>query len=295
MRKISLPPRAPDGRFTSSNPRPMTPPPASPEPTSLSAEEVAEIWNSHVQLQALLSQLIARVDAQVPSLATSAPPPPPTPQPTPTQAVGNFVPPITAPSINGTSPAAPLSLRSWFPDVEAAVLAVIITHDFKAADLHKLDPTNQDKETAYTFNGSTNQFEVSTHAAKEYKSPFSVVILLQTYFRILAFHVNDALASDHLWMYTEQLLELIVEYEWSAVFAYHSVFFNHCRAEMASGDYSQWGRRDSDLLSRHVYAHRKATPAKNKPNSSTCTPPNPNDPCRKFNDGKCPVTPCPWG
>ncbi|KNZ78954.1 hypothetical protein J132_08179 [Termitomyces sp. J132] len=85
----------------------------------------------------------------------------------------------------------------FFPLIAAvginAVLVAIITHDFKAADLHKLDPTNWDQETAYTFNGATNQFE--------------------TYFHILTFHMNDAAATEIFWAYTEQLLELVAEYK----------------------------------------------------------------------------------
>ncbi|KAH0586698.1 hypothetical protein H2248_007914 [Termitomyces sp. 'cryptogamus'] len=37
---------------------------------------------------------------------------------------------------------------SRLPDVNTAVIVAIVSHDFKAMDLHKLDPTNRDKETA---------------------------------------------------------------------------------------------------------------------------------------------------
>ncbi|KAG6884626.1 hypothetical protein C0992_005976 [Termitomyces sp. T32_za158] len=188
----------------------MTPPPASSDAASLSIEEVAEIRNSHAQLLNLMNQLLEKANATPPTAAPPASIPAIAPAPQP---LGTFVPPIAAVGINGASLAIPLSLRARFPDAEAAVLAAIITHDFKAADLHKLDPTNRDRETAYTFNGSTNQFEVSHRAAKDYKTPFSVLIPLQSYFRILAFHVNDASATDSFWAYTEQLLELVAEYE----------------------------------------------------------------------------------
>ncbi|KAG6885187.1 hypothetical protein C0993_004971 [Termitomyces sp. T159_Od127] len=151
------------------------PPSASPEPAALSAEEVAEIRNSRT-IQALITQLIAKVDAQ-PDPSTA-----PDPQTLAPAAASESVPPIAAVGVNGASFAAPLSLCTHFPDVDTSVLASIITHEFKAADLHKLNPTNRDKETAYTFNGLTNQFEVSHRAAKEYKTPFSVLIPLQTYF-----------------------------------------------------------------------------------------------------------------
>ncbi|KAG5729754.1 hypothetical protein E4T56_gene951 [Termitomyces sp. T112] len=73
-----------------------------------------------------------------------------------------FVPPIPGAGVNGTSTfTAPLSLRTRFPDIEVAVIGALISHEFKVADLHKLDPTNRNKETAYTFNGTTNQSEGS--------------------------------------------------------------------------------------------------------------------------------------
>ncbi|KAG5720962.1 hypothetical protein E4T56_gene413 [Termitomyces sp. T112] len=113
--------------------------------------------------------------------------------------MGPFVAPITAVGVNGASIATPLSLCTHFPNVDTSVLIAIITHKFKAADLHKLNPTNCNKETAYMFNGLTNQFKISHHAAKEYKNHFLVLIPLQTYFWILAFHVNNTSAMDTFW------------------------------------------------------------------------------------------------
>ncbi|KAG6889029.1 hypothetical protein C0992_006652 [Termitomyces sp. T32_za158] len=133
-----------------------------------------------------------------------------------------FTPPITAVTANGTSIVAPTPLRTCFPDIEAAVITAIIMHEFKAADLHKLDPTNWDKEVAYTFNETTNQFEVSNRAAKEYKNSFSVLIPLQCYFNVLGFHLPKS--TDVLFVfykYTAHLIELIADFEWSAVFQYH--------------------------------------------------------------------------
>ncbi|KAG6823787.1 hypothetical protein H0H87_000324, partial [Tephrocybe sp. NHM501043] len=176
----------------------------------------------------------------------------------------------------------------------AAVITAIITHEFKAADLHKLDPTNHDKETAYTFNGSTNQFEVSNRVAKDYKNPFSIIIPLQHYFRVVSFHVGNPMVTDVFYQYVAHLLELIAEYEWTAVLNYHSVFFNRRRAEMAAGDYSNWSLPATDLLSKHVYAYRKPSATKTA-KLGTRAPANTGDTCRNFNEGKCTATPCPWG
>lgn len=68
--------------------------------------------------------------------------------------------------------------------------------------------------------------------------------------------------------YTVHLLKLIAEYEWSAVYNYHSIFFNRRKAEMVVGNYSQWGQRNNDLLSQHVHSHCKAAPAKQRKGSA---------------------------
>ncbi|KAG6842989.1 hypothetical protein H0H87_008780 [Tephrocybe sp. NHM501043] len=60
-----------------------------------------------------------------------------------------FVPPITAIPSNGASSIGPPSLHSHFPNVKAAVIMAIIIHEFKAADLHKLDPTNCNKDCGH--------------------------------------------------------------------------------------------------------------------------------------------------
>ncbi|KAG6896671.1 hypothetical protein C0992_006805 [Termitomyces sp. T32_za158] len=120
-------------------------------------------------------------------------------------------------------------------------MPAIITHDFKAADLHKLDPTNRDKETAHSSNDTINQFEGSHSTTKEYKTPFTVLILLQTYLNILAYHVNEPTATGG------PSLKTVAE------------------------DYSQWGRRD-DLLLEHVHGHQKPAPAKHSKGSSADRP-----------------------
>ncbi|KAG6893381.1 hypothetical protein C0992_010225 [Termitomyces sp. T32_za158] len=248
-------------------------------------DELTTLRESHAELRSMMQDLLVRLNtpnAATPASAPLAAAPP----------GSAFVPPIPGPGLNGASSAASLSLRSRFPDVDTAVIAAIISHEFRATDLHKLDPSNRDRETAYTFNGSTNQFEVSHRSAKEYKTPFAVLIPLQTYFDILAYHTNDAAATSSFFRYTAHLVKLVAEYEWAAVYDYHAIFFNRRRAEMAAGDYSQWGRWDNDLLSEHVYAHRKAAPSKAKASKPAA---NPNEACRKFNDGRCTTSPCPWG
>ncbi|KAG5725572.1 hypothetical protein E4T56_gene9085 [Termitomyces sp. T112] len=204
----------------------------------------------------------------------AATPPPFITAPTPAPALPRpaFVPPIPGAGLNSASSTASLSLCTHFPNVNSVVIMAIISHEFKATDLHKLNPTNCDKEVAYTFNGLTNQFK--------------------TYFDILAFHINNTSATSSFFHYTTHLVKLIAEYKWTAVYNYHSIFFNCRRAEMAAGDFSQWGKHNNDLLSKHVYAHWKPAPAKPAKVKAVS---NPNKACRKFNKGHCPNTPCPWG
>ncbi|KAG6900020.1 hypothetical protein C0995_004490 [Termitomyces sp. Mi166 len=72
-----------------------------------------------------------------------------------------FTPPAPGPVLNGASSTASITLHSRFSNVNTAIIVAIISHEFKAADLHKLNPSNCDKEMAYTFNGTTNQFKIS--------------------------------------------------------------------------------------------------------------------------------------
>ncbi|KAG5352522.1 hypothetical protein C0989_001956 [Termitomyces sp. Mn162] len=122
-------------------------------------EELSMLHESQAELQSLMQDLMSRLHASpMASLLLAAAAPPSTAA---LSEASTFVPPIPGAGINSASSAASLSLCTHFPDVDMAVIAAIITHKFKASDLHKLDPTNQDKEMAYTFNSLTNQFEVS--------------------------------------------------------------------------------------------------------------------------------------
>ncbi|KAG6843274.1 hypothetical protein H0H87_006327, partial [Tephrocybe sp. NHM501043] len=132
--------------------------------SSPSLKEFSELRASVMSLTEIMKEMALRI---APSPAPSAL----SPVITPVVPSVEFMPPMSLTNVNGASPLH--SLHSCFPDIEAVVIVAIITHEFKAADLHKLDPTNCDKEMAYTFNGLMNQFEVSTRAAKEYKTPFS--------------------------------------------------------------------------------------------------------------------------
>ncbi|KAG5336313.1 hypothetical protein C0989_012192 [Termitomyces sp. Mn162] len=198
-----------------------------------------------------------------------------------------FMAPITTVLTNGMSVTTPTSLCACFPNVKAVVITAIIAHKFKAANLHKLNLTNHDREVAYTFNGTTNQFKVSNHATKEYNNPFAVIVSLQCYFNILSFHLLKGNTIPFVFYeYTAHLIKLVAEYKWSAVFQYHSIFFNQCCSEIAAGDYTGWGIPAMDLLSKHIYMyHKAAVPKHSKLSTSPHTPSNPLEACCKLNEG----------
>ncbi|KAG5639854.1 hypothetical protein DXG03_002810, partial [Asterophora parasitica] len=95
-----------------------------------------------------------------------------------------------------------------------ACITSIIMHEFHATDLYKLDSWHCNEESSYAFNGATNQFEVSNHAAKDYKMPNSVIIVLHTYFAILSAHIpNQRTIPLIFFQYLSHLQELASEYE----------------------------------------------------------------------------------
>ncbi|KAG6882465.1 hypothetical protein C0992_011611, partial [Termitomyces sp. T32_za158] len=124
----------------------------------ISSKEVSVLRESNRELQAMMQEILGRLP-QAGLLAASPSAETATPSPA-SQQQSPFVPPIAGIGVNGAySSAAFLSLCTRFPDVDMAVIGAIISHDFKAIDLHKLDLMSCDKETVYTFNGATNQFE----------------------------------------------------------------------------------------------------------------------------------------
>ncbi|KZP17999.1 hypothetical protein FIBSPDRAFT_956743 [Athelia psychrophila] len=151
------------------------------------------------------------------------------------------------------------SLNSQFPTVEMATITAILYHDFCATDLFELDSRYQHKTgrqgQILTFTGTSLELAV----AKGYKSLESVSVPLGTYFSILLASAPVALSQLRslgryfLW-YQTHLLKISSGYEWSAVLAYHTDFFNTRRREMAEGVYTGWGRVDRDLHGEHLLA-----------------------------------------
>lgn len=219
-----------------------------------------------------------------------------TPAPAPSSAQPDFIGPLSI--ANGASP----SLRSLFPDVEAAHITSIITHDFRGTDLYKLDSRYRDKEASFSFNGTTGQFETSNRAAKDYKTFGSLHQPLSVYFSVLATHCTNHQRTIPLvfFKFLSHIQKLSEEYEWSAVLEYTMVAFNRRRMEMLEvGDYSKWALPDAGLMAEHVFAHKKATlkSITSKTTSAGASRSgNPPSVCLNWNAGKCSGTAkCPGG
>ncbi|KZP17752.1 hypothetical protein FIBSPDRAFT_670926, partial [Athelia psychrophila] len=157
------------------------------------------------------------------------------------------------------------SLLAQFPTVEAATISAILSHDLRATELFKLDSRYRDKteRQVLAFNGTSLEVASRDSLAKEYKSLNSVSVPLGTYFSILLAAVPITVISElrtlgqHFLWYTTHLLKLSADYEWAAVLAYHTDFFNTRRREMTEGIYVGWGRIDHDLHGEYLMDHRK--------------------------------------
>lgn len=155
-----------------------------------------------------------------------------------------YVAPITSNPAAGVSPSP--FLLSLFPTVKAATITTIIQQDLHANELFKLDSRYRDKSDrqVLTFNGTALEVSSRDTVAKEYKSYNSVAVPLTTCFLVLIEYINISDVHNvvrHFQHYRGHLLKLSIDYEWSAVLAYHSNFFNRRRREMSEGMYTGWG------------------------------------------------------
>ncbi|KAJ3993524.1 hypothetical protein F5050DRAFT_1546638, partial [Lentinula boryana] len=193
------------------------------------------------------------------------------------------------------------SLLSLFPKVEAASIMAIITHDFRASNLYKLDSRYRDKTKCQilSLKGKTLELTTNDSAYREYKSLNAIAIPLSTYFSILVCHAETSgkvsQISTDFFKYNTHLIKIASEYEWSAVIAYHMAFFNKRRREMQEGDYSGWGKVNMELRSDHLYSANRLTSPLKATKRSSPLPPTKLDPCQKFDQGTCSSTPCPFG
>ncbi|KAF6765517.1 hypothetical protein DFP72DRAFT_747193, partial [Ephemerocybe angulata] len=191
------------------------------------------------------------------------------------------------------------SIRSLFPDVEAAHITAIITHEFRGIDLHKLDSRYRDKDLD-VFISADGSIERRNKGAKDYKSFDALYQPLITYFAILSAHIpNQRTIPFVFFQFLIHLQKITKEYEWTVVLEYTMIFFNRRRMEMLEGgDYSRWGIPDASLMAEYVYAHRKAAVRTNNTPKASGSNTNMRVPsvCRNWNEGKCTGTgKCPSG
>ncbi|KAF5337417.1 hypothetical protein D9611_003081 [Ephemerocybe angulata] len=242
-------------------------------------EESEEVRAVRLRLEALMKSVEANTSKLDNLNAGGGRPPTPA-----APAVSPFVPPIG----NGASS----SLRSLFPDIEAAHITAVITHEMRGIDLHKLDSRYRDKEPNLVIN-TNGEWERSNKGARDYKSFDALFQPLVTYFDILCAHLPHQPSVAHgFFRFLIHFQKISREYEWNAVLEYTMLFHNRRRMEMSEdGDYSGWGRKDPDLMAEYVYAHKKqvvkstsSTGGQAKAQSSRGAP---TSVCRNWNEGKC--------
>ncbi|KAI0316970.1 hypothetical protein OF83DRAFT_1032131, partial [Amylostereum chailletii] len=139
------------------------------------------------------------------------------------------------------------------PWVASAVIVAIINHEFRAADLYKLDPKFRDSRKTKRLIGLSadldGQLELQD-ASGEYKSMAALLVPLQTYFNILLHYISNSTIALMAWS---------SEYEFAAVLDYHTQFFDSRVQEMLlDRDYFPWGQIDTQLQARCLIGHLKA-------------------------------------
>ena len=143
------------------------------------------------------------------------------------------------------------SLSSIFTDVDPAYLATIISHQFFAEDLHRLDGGSNCLDSMDTNNCD---FDQAHHLLNSVISPLCI------YFTILSTFFNEEPSIPQVFFqYLKELQHIAAEFEWGAVFEYHTIFFNRCVDAMREyHDFSAWGVPDIHHL-MSFYGRDEAT------------------------------------
>lgn len=138
------------------------------------------------------------------------------------------------------------SLSSIFTDVDPAYLATIISHQFFAEDLRRLDGSSNCLEIT-----DTNHCDCDDHARHLLNSVISPLCI---YFTILSTFYNEEPSIPQVFFqYLKELQHIAAEFEWEAVFEYHTIFFNRCVDAMREyHDFSAWGVPDIPLMSFYI-------------------------------------------
>ncbi|KAJ7861989.1 hypothetical protein B0H14DRAFT_2575650 [Mycena olivaceomarginata] len=152
--------------------------------------------------------------------------------------------PMSAPEPQNTLPplVMPQSQPRFTPPIAPINSPAVITHDLVALDLYKLDKRVKDPtpQLLVDMSESGNRWD-GLHKAQGLQNPkFG--------------HLSPPCLFRHPWRAPESLA---LEYEWSAVFEYHTLFFDLRQEDMLGGLYDNWGSPDANLLCVHVYPFKK--------------------------------------
>lgn len=166
-------------------------------------------------------------------------------------------------------PATAPPLTSIFSDLHSEDLISVISHSLRAENLYKLDTMKLHKHRDEYRVSAGGEVEVTPviGCPEDYPHPYSVLIPLMRYFKILEFHSaslgHPGWIGYYFQCYLERLTRDIFYYEWPAVRLYHLHFFNARLEDMKRGRYNSWQERDTTLSEQYLYKHvRKSSKRK---------------------------------
>lgn len=165
----------------------------------------------------------------------------------------------TEPSTPATAP----PLTSVFPDLHPEDLTSVISHTLRAENLYKLDTMklHKHKDEYRVSAGGEVEVHPVNGCAEDYPHPYSVLIPLMRYFKILEYHSaslgRPGWVGYYFQCYLEKLTKDMFTYEWPAVRLYHLRFFNARLEDMKRGHYNGWQDRDATLAKQYLYKHAR--------------------------------------
>ena len=174
----------------------------------------------------------------------------PIPATTPHFSPSSFVPPI-----NNTGHSAYSSIQSLFPDIEETLLLAIGCHTLCPGQISKLDMRLHDKQVSsnLAYENGILVHKEAPPSSKDFPTFESLHYPLLRYFSILQAQVVTSTPPVMLIPfivgcndYISLLHTMHLEYNWTAVLNYHFAVHAQQTSEMAQGNYSLWGRIDTE-------------------------------------------------
>ncbi|EIM82608.1 uncharacterized protein STEHIDRAFT_114488 [Stereum hirsutum FP-91666 SS1] len=131
--------------------------------------------------------------------------------PVPTSVLSGFTPPMSSP---------PPSILFKFPHVEPVILSAILFHEFRPADLWKLDPKHRNRPERRILSAGEVEYQSANSDIVPMQIYFSVLLAAYTQSGATATSVSELAIDFH--SYTAHLLTFAAEYRWKAVLQYHT-------------------------------------------------------------------------